>query len=237
MCGNSQDHLSCGFINHRWAGHTSIRTNWSILDVCFIVAGVWTNFVTCDDDDWDARERRLVTVKPTCVCAAFLVVYRVAKYELIPSQWQNNIYISERLCGHTLSNMDNPPPSAPWPVRKGIFRSTGQSDFIPQRSPSPIVEMPATPVQQTQSNPLSPLSPRCISVLEAGCMSPPPPSSQSSQSPSPNHFGSNRASPVKSPSPPGTTNMGPPKSKLKSRMLTPINVSIREIPIEVQQEV
>uniref|UniRef100_A0A1I8PZY4 ADP-ribosyl cyclase/cyclic ADP-ribose hydrolase n=1 Tax=Stomoxys calcitrans TaxID=35570 RepID=A0A1I8PZY4_STOCA len=34
---------------------------------------------------------------------------------------------------------------APWPVRKGIFRSSGQSDFIPTRSPSPIVEMPLSP--------------------------------------------------------------------------------------------
>ncbi|KAI8041238.1 hypothetical protein M5D96_005492 [Drosophila gunungcola] len=34
---------------------------------------------------------------------------------------------------------------APWPVRKGIFRSSGQSDFTPTRSPSPIVEMPLSP--------------------------------------------------------------------------------------------
>lgn len=34
---------------------------------------------------------------------------------------------------------------APWPVRKGIFRSTGQSDFVPTRTPSPIVEFPLSP--------------------------------------------------------------------------------------------
>lgn len=121
------------------------------------------------------------------------------------------------------------PPSAPWPVRKGIFRSTGQSDFIPQRSPSPIVEMPATPIQPNHpNNPMIPLSPRCITVLDAKCMSPPP------QSPSLHYTHTNRMSPVKS-TPPLINE--PPKSKLKSRMLTPINVSIREIPIEVQQEV
>lgn len=119
------------------------------------------------------------------------------------------------------------PPSAPWPVRKGIFRSSGQSDFIPQRTPSPIVEMPATPIHPNPMSPMSPLSPRCITVLDGKCMSPPPPQSPSL------HYAS-RMSPIKSP-PPQINE--PPKSKLKSRMLTPINVSIREIPIEVQQEV
>lgn len=122
------------------------------------------------------------------------------------------------------------PTSAPWPVRKGIYRSTGQSDFIPQRTPSPIVEMPATPIQQNYHNPMSPLSPRCVTVMDAKCMSPPPP-----QSPSLHYAHVNRMSPVKSPPP--VINEPSPKSKLKSRMLTPINVSIREIPIEVQQEV
>lgn len=143
----------------------------------------------------------------------------------------------------------NSPASAPWPVRKGIFRSTGQSDYIPQRTPSPIVEMPATPIQPNHSNPMSPLSPRCVTVLDARCMSPPPQSpslhyvhasrvspvkSPPPQSPSLHYVHGSRMSPVKS-SPPQINE--PPKSKLKSRMLTPINVSIREIPIEVQQEV
>lgn len=143
------------------------------------------------------------------------------------------------------------PPSAPWPVRKGIFRSTGQSDFIPQRTPSPIVEMPATPAavptnHHPNANPMSPLgSPRCIpSGLDAKCMSPPP------QSPVIHHYGphhhhhhhaSRVSSPVKSPTPPvihePTPAAAAAKSKLKSRTLPPINVSIREIPIEVQQEV
>ncbi|XP_017111802.1 NAD(+) hydrolase sarm1 isoform X6 [Drosophila elegans] len=52
---------------------------------------------------------------------------------------------------------------APWPVRKGIFRSSGQSDFTPTRSPSPIVEMPLSPPPvATPSNRFgltSPLSP------------------------------------------------------------------------------
>lgn len=82
---------------------------------------------------------------------------------------------------------------APWPVRKGIFRSTGQSDYLPQRTPSPIVEMPNTPQPNLKTT--NPLSPR-VSIVESP-FSPP-------QSPSP---------------------------------MTPINKTIREIPIEVQQEV
>uniref|UniRef100_A0A182WMD7 ADP-ribosyl cyclase/cyclic ADP-ribose hydrolase n=1 Tax=Anopheles minimus TaxID=112268 RepID=A0A182WMD7_9DIPT len=38
---------------------------------------------------------------------------------------------------------------APWPVRKGIFRSTGQSDFVPTRTPSPVVEFPLSPPPPT----------------------------------------------------------------------------------------
>ncbi|XP_046807191.1 NAD(+) hydrolase sarm1 isoform X2 [Lucilia cuprina] len=53
-------------------------------------------------------------------------------------------------------NMDN--PKAPWPVRKGIFRSSGQSDFIPTRSPSPIVEMPLSPPPVTNNTRASSLS-------------------------------------------------------------------------------
>lgn len=48
---------------------------------------------------------------------------------------------------------------APWPVRKGIFRSTGQSDFVPTRTPSPIVEFPLSPPPQQGSVSPSPLSP------------------------------------------------------------------------------
>lgn len=33
----------------------------------------------------------------------------------------------------------------PWPVNKGFFRSAYQTEFIPQRSPSPIIEMPLSP--------------------------------------------------------------------------------------------
>lgn len=44
-----------------------------------------------------------------------------------------------------------------WPIRKGIFRSQNIEN-IPQRSPSPIVEMPLSPDPETISNgnPLSP---------------------------------------------------------------------------------
>lgn len=43
---------------------------------------------------------------------------------------------------------------APWPVRKGVYRSVGQSDFVPTsppvRSPSPIVEIPETPSESSR---------------------------------------------------------------------------------------
>lgn len=105
---------------------------------------------------------------------------------------------------------------APWPVRKGIFRSTGQSDFVPQRTPSPIVELPNTPMSPPISNPMSPLS---VPIVESPFS---PPIVIESDTPPP------------SPSP----MQAPLKTKLKSRrLLTPINVTIREIPIEVQQEV
>lgn len=136
---------------------------------------------------------------------------------------------------------NNPNRQAPWPVRQGLFRSTGQSDFVPQRTPSPIVEMPNTPIVQssTSSAPsASPMSPRAVTVVDVNPLSPTTtllvgslPSVSSSPASKP-------ASPsvvVGSPLAGGPPS--PKKLRLKSRMLTPINVSIREIPIEVQQEV
>lgn len=44
---------------------------------------------------------------------------------------------------------------APWPVRKGIFRSTGHSEYVPNNtvhSPSPVVEIPETPQSDTNSS-------------------------------------------------------------------------------------
>lgn len=57
---------------------------------------------------------------------------------------------------------------APWPVRKGIFRSSGQSDFIPTRTrtPSPIVEMPLSPPPLYTQQPQSPSSPR-VTITES----------------------------------------------------------------------
>ncbi|XP_065358999.1 NAD(+) hydrolase sarm1 isoform X9 [Calliphora vicina] len=61
-------------------------------------------------------------------------------------------------------------PKAPWPVRKGIFRSSGQSDFIPNRSPSPIVEMPLSPPPITNNTRASSLS-----RFDSNCPFSPPP--------------------------------------------------------------
>lgn len=131
------------------------------------------------------------------------------------------------------SNSNSNNIKAPWPVRKGIFRSSGQSDFVPQRTPSPIVEMPNTPVsQQTNSNPLSPL---CV----VGIVENPLSSTKEQQSTHQNFATTNQQRHI-SPSKQTASNPAPkgPTSKSKAKIkLTPINVSIREIPIEVQQEV
>lgn len=70
----------------------------------------------------------------------------------------------------------------PWKVRKGIFKSTGTSDYsLPTRNtPSPIVEMPMSPpAVKTPTSPLtSPMSPR-VTIIE-NPLSPPPPSPQNS---------------------------------------------------------
>lgn len=125
-----------------------------------------------------------------------------------------------------MSNSNENNNKAPWPVRKGIFRSSGQSDFVPQRTPSPIVEMPNTPaaVLPTNSNPLSPL---CVVGISENPLSPPPPIQHQ---PPPQNFTPNSTQTKLAPK------VATSKSKAKLK-LTPINVSIREIPIEVQQEV
>ena len=62
----------------------------------------------------------------------------------------------------------------PWKVRKGIFKSTGTSDYTPRNTPSPIIEMPLSPTPANSSSPCSPLlpmSPR-VTVTESP-LSPP----------------------------------------------------------------
>jgi hypothetical protein len=64
----------------------------------------------------------------------------------------------------------------PWKVRKGVFKSTGVSDYdLPSRNtPSPIVEMPLSPpIVKTPSSPLQ--SPR-ITIVESPLSSFPSPS-------------------------------------------------------------
>lgn len=65
----------------------------------------------------------------------------------------------------------------PWKVRKGIFKSTGTSDYaLPTRNtPSPIVEMPMSPpAVKTPTSPIpNPMSPR-VTIIESP-LSPPPP--------------------------------------------------------------
>lgn len=58
----------------------------------------------------------------------------------------------------------------PWKVRKGVFKSTGTSEYSvpPRNTPSPIVEMPLSPPpinNKSPSSPLSPLSPR-VTIIE-----------------------------------------------------------------------
>lgn len=114
---------------------------------------------------------------------------------------------------------------APWPVRKGIFRSSGQSDFVPQRTPSPVVEMPPTPQSGRTSNPLSPL----IGTNDITLSPPLSPCTVTPLSPTTPMSPTNPSIPL-SPTSPSTpsTPMSPTSS---------INRSIRQIPIEVEHEV
>lgn len=53
----------------------------------------------------------------------------------------------------------------PWKVRKGVFKSTGTSDYSvpPRNTPSPIIEMPMSPLPVNIKSPNSPLSPSPMS--------------------------------------------------------------------------
>lgn len=55
----------------------------------------------------------------------------------------------------------------PWKIRKGIFKSTGTSDYsLPTRNtPSPIVEMPMSPPPPTPTSIKTPTSPR-VTIIE-----------------------------------------------------------------------
>lgn len=58
----------------------------------------------------------------------------------------------------------------PWKIRKGVFKSTGTSDYTvpPRKTPSPIIEMPLSPppvTPKSPTSPLSPLSPR-VTIIE-----------------------------------------------------------------------
>lgn len=52
---------------------------------------------------------------------------------------------------------------APWPIHK-VFRSQPHNEFHPQRSPSPIVEMPLSPDPESANG--SCMSPRYPSSME-----------------------------------------------------------------------
>lgn len=58
----------------------------------------------------------------------------------------------------------------PWKVRKGLYKSTGTSDYAlpPRDTPSPIIEMPMSPAPAPKStcSPLSPSSPR-VMIIES----------------------------------------------------------------------
>lgn len=64
----------------------------------------------------------------------------------------------------------------PWIVRKGVFKSTGTSDYSvpPRNTPSPIIEIPLSPPpvnHKASYSPTSPLSPRV--VITENPLSPP----------------------------------------------------------------
>lgn len=96
-----------------------------------------------------------------------------------------------------------------WPIHQGIFRSQHQNDFIPQRSPSPIVEMPLSPdPEQTVSSPSS------TSTNNNGHAMSPPPSFRYSSS--------------------VERSLSPRRSQ--SPFNSAINKGVREIPIEVEHD-
>ena len=61
----------------------------------------------------------------------------------------------------------------PWKVRKGVFKSTGTSDYSvpPRNTPSPIIEMPLSPPPnanpKTPGSPLSPLPSPRVKIVES----------------------------------------------------------------------
>lgn len=93
-----------------------------------------------------------------------------------------------------------------WPIRKGLFRTTCRSEFSPQRSPSPIVEMPLSP--QSDLNDTPRFQTRNTPPLKVNI---------------------NAETPLSPLSPLSNRSAGP--------FSPTINIGIREIPIEVQQEV
>lgn len=135
---------------------------------------------------------------------------------------------------------------APWPVRAGIFRSIGQNDFVPNRSPSPIVEMPMSP-SSARSSPARfvpgynrSMSPRI--TIEESPFSPPPqtPSSVMSppvflprQSPPPLTQSSRSNSPAPHPQ---SRLQSPPPMMIATSMARALSPPIvREVPIQQEQ--
>lgn len=126
-------------------------------------------------------------------------------------------------------------PFVPWNVRKGIFRSIGQNDFVvPPREPSPIVEMPMSP-SSARSSPARfipgynrSMSPRI--TIEESPFSPPPQTPSTVKSPP--VFVNPQQPLLQSPmSPPvvGKAAGAQPQPPLKVLIPSPV---VREVPIQ-----
>lgn len=137
------------------------------------------------------------------------------------------------------NNNNSNSAKAPWPVRPGVFKSIGQNDFKPNRSPSPIVEMPMSP-SSARSSPARfipgynrSMSPRI--TIEESPFSPPPQTPTSVMSPPP--FMSRHQSPplltrLQSPPPPPQQAANIPGAV--SSPLSPPPPVVREVPIQKQ---
>lgn len=133
-----------------------------------------------------------------------------------------------------------------WPIRTGLFRSTCHSDTETQRSPSPIVEMPLSP-QPSESSRSRRMSSPPLKIItnmnanrRAGSQGPFSPSSQGPFSPSSQAPFSPLSQAPFSPASQGPFSPASQRgfSPSSQRPFSPtINKAVREIPIEVQQEV
>lgn len=98
-----------------------------------------------------------ISIHRKCTTSQSISDYRIVNNQKIFFRSKRHFfswrYLSIFVIQKKLNLEDNMSGQAPWPVRKGVFRSVGQSDYTPVRSPSPVIEIPPTP--QNENTPHS----------------------------------------------------------------------------------